>query len=206
MNPLDPLLRKKFEKAIIEARELSEEGARAALEHLGVANAEVPSHLSPALRKLRVALRAAGRQRGDKLDPKSKAQSCVHLVEACAYEYWHRMLFARFLAENNLLIHPTHGVSVSLEEVDEFAKEANVDRWSLAGEYASHMLPQIFRPDDPLLHVTYAPEHKLGLEKLLADLPRDVFVADDSLGWSYQFWQAKRKDEVNKKGDKIGAD
>ena len=28
------------------------------------------------------------------------------LVEQVAYEGWHRMLFARFLAENHLLIHP----------------------------------------------------------------------------------------------------
>lgn len=37
-------------------------------------------------------------------------------------------------------------------------------------------------------------------------LPRDVFTADDSLSWCYQFWQAERKDEVNAVGNKIGAD
>ena len=31
-----------------------------------------------------------------------------------------------------------------------------------------------------------------------------MFLADDSLGWVYQFWQTKKKDEVNKCGDKIG--
>jgi hypothetical protein len=30
--------------------------------------------------------------------------------------------------------------------------------------------------------------------------------ASDSLGWVYQFWQAKRKDEVNASEVKIGAD
>jgi hypothetical protein len=44
------------------------------------------------------------------------------------------------------------------------------------------------------------------LEDVLNDLPRDVFVASDSLGWVYQFWQADRKDEVNASGNKIGAD
>jgi hypothetical protein len=33
-----------------------------------------------------------------------------------------------------------------------------------------------------------------------------VFLASDSLGWVYQFWQADRKDEVNASGNKIGAD
>ena len=33
-----------------------------------------------------------------------------------------------------------------------------------------------------------------------------VFTASDSLGWVYQFWQAKKKAEVNKSEVKIGAD
>jgi len=39
----------------------------------------------------------------------------------------------------------------------------------------------------------------------LAELPVEVFQASDSLGWVYQFWQAKRKDEVNASEVKIGA-
>jgi hypothetical protein len=37
-------------------------------------------------------------------------------------------------------------------------------------------------------------------------LPVEVFIASDSLGWCYQFWQAERKDEVNASGNKVGAD
>ena len=37
-------------------------------------------------------------------------------------------------------------------------------------------------------------------------LPKPVFEADDSLGWVYQFWQADKKDEINKSEVKIGAD
>lgn len=48
------------------------------------------------------------------------------------------------------------------------------------------------------------------LEALLAKLPAAVFQADDSLGWSYQFWQAPKKAEVQKQmkqaGTKVGAD
>ena len=65
------------------------------------------------------------------------------------------------------------------------------------------MLPQIFRVDDVLLEIEFAPEQRLALEKLLASLPRETFLADDSLGWVYQFWQTKKKEEVNKSGDKI---
>src|SRR5207302_7483347 len=57
--------------------------------------------------------------------------------------------------------------------------------------------------DDVLLDIDFAPEQRIALEKELSKLPRDTFLADDSLGWVYQFWQAKRKDEVNKSGAKI---
>src|SRR5262249_39624243 len=32
---------------------------------------------------------------------------------------------------------------------------------------------------------------------------RATFLADDSLGWVYQFWQTKKKDEVNRSEEKI---
>ena len=37
-------------------------------------------------------------------------------------------------------------------------------------------------------------------------LPAELFLADDSLGWVYQFWQSNEKARVNKSGEKIGAD
>ena len=67
----------------------------------------------------------------------------------------------------------------------------------------ARMLPQIFRTDDVLLEIDFAPEQRLALEKVLASLPQQTFLADDSLGWVYQFWQSKKKDEVNKSGEKI---
>jgi hypothetical protein len=113
------------------------------------------------------------------------------------------MLFARFLAENHLLMHPD-GVAVSLEECEELAAtERAPNGYVLAARYASRMLPQIFRVDDVLLEIEFAPEHRLALEKLLASLPRETFLPEDSLGWVYQFWQTKRKEEVNKSGEKI---
>ena len=68
------------------------------------------------------------------------------------------------------------------------------------------MLPQIFRKDDPVLEIALPPETRSEMEDLLKGLPKPVFEADDSLGWVYQFWQADKKDEVNKSEVKIGAD
>lgn len=44
------------------------------------------------------------------------------------------------------------------------------------------------------------------MEKLLADLPPGTFAASDRLGWVYQFWQAKNKDEINASEVNIGAE
>ncbi len=165
--------------------------------------AEPFAHFTAADKELRTRLRARGRQAGDVRDDKKKTQSIDQLTQELAYEYWHRMLFARFLAENHLLMHPD-GVAVSLAECEELANSENAPNgFVLAARYASRMLPQVFRTDDVLLEIEFAPEQRLALEKLLASLPRDTFLADDSLGWVYQFWQTKRKDEVNKSGDKI---
>jgi hypothetical protein len=204
MPPLSSNLRSRLERTVIDARDLAEEGAWAALQRLAVDKPKPPAHFSPPQRNLRVKLRARGRQLGDRRK-KNGEQHVYYLHRECAYEHWHQMLFARFLAENQLLMHPD-GVAVSLEECEELAAEEGTDGWTLAARYASRMLPQIFRPDDPLLAVTFAPEDKQALEKLLSRLPQEVFQADDSLGWVYQFWQTKRKKEVNDSGEKIGAD
>lgn len=205
MPALATNLRNKLERATTEARDVAEAGARAALQTLGVHHHEPYPHQTPEQRKLRLHLRAHAKQLGDVRN--SRGESAVdHLVHECSYEHWHRMLFARFLAENNLLIEPLAGVPISLQDCEELAKEAKVDMWTYASRCAQQMLPQIFRPDDPLLQVSLASEHRIKLERLLASLDSATFQADDSLGWVYQFWQSKKKDEVNASGDKIGAD
>lgn len=204
MAALHPNLRKKLEKAVVKARDIAEKAAKSALQSLAVDNHQPFDHMSPDQRQLRVKLRARGRAIGDRIDAKGK-QGLWHLIREAAYEHWHRMLFARFLAENNLLMHPD-GVAVTLEECEELATEEGLDKWELASRYAAKMLPAIFRPDDPVLQIEFAPEDKLELERLLTNLEPEVFDADDSLGWVYQFWQAKRKNEVNALEAKIGAD
>jgi len=123
-----------------------------------------------------------------------------------AYEHWHRMLLARFLAENQLLIEPTSGVAISLDECEELAAEEGTDLWGLAAQFAQEMLPQIFRTDDPVLAAKLPLEIRQQLQGLVAGLETETFIASDSLGWTYQFWQTKRKKEVNDSGVKIGAD
>jgi len=206
MASLDRALRKDLETTVKKARRVAEAGARKAVAQIGVRETEAPKHLSGEQRTLRNRIRAHGRQLGDRRDPKTGIQDTARLVQECAYEHWHRMLFARFLAETDLLIEPASGVAITLDEVQELARENTTDWLELASEYAERMLPQIFRKDDPVLQIALPPETRSEMEDLLKGLPKAVFDADDSLGWVYQFWQADRKDEVNKSEVKIGAD
>jgi len=207
MQPLDKTLRNRLERTIKDARDIAEDAARAALEQLGVGEAAPFAHLSEQDRELRRKLRVHGRQLGDSLNG-GKIQTMDRLIEEVAYEHWHRMLFARFLAENNLLMYPDPDdpVAVTLEECEDLAAdEGAANGWELAARFAARMLPQIFRLDSPVFQLSLPPEHQQKLERLVADLELPVFTASDSLGWVYQFWQAKKKDEVNASEVKIGA-
>ena len=206
-EPLASELRKQLEQAVRDARRLGEAGARAALRALAVHESRPYEGVSEDERALRRRLRAHGRQLGDEPNRQSGTQAIGRLVHEVAYEHWHRMLFARFLAENGLLVEPESGVPVSLEECAELAREGRgTDGWQVAESFAAEMLPRIFRPDDPALGVTLSPETRQALERLVGELPAAVFTASDSLGWTYQFWQADRKEEVKRSGVKIGAD
>ena len=206
MGPLSSDHRKLLERVIVKARQLAEAGAKNALEMLAVGRHEPHASMSPEERALRNRLRARGRQLGDVRDKVRGAQSIDRLVHEVAYEYWHRMLFARFLAENHLLIEPNSGVSISMEECEELAREAGEDPRSIAARFAQDSLPQIFRSGDPVLEVSLAPESRQALDTLIDNLPDTIFTAGDSLGWTYQYWQAEKKDAVNVSGNKIGAD
>ncbi len=204
MTSLPAELRNKLERTIIDARKVAEAGAKAALEALAVHHYEPYPHMDAETRQLRNHLRARARQLGDQQDRSGRLR-ISHLIHECVYAYWHRMLFARFLAENDLLIEPEMEVTISLEEAEELAKESGEDKWAFASRCAQHMLPQIFRPADPLFRVLFAREHRLKLESLLNDLDSAVFTADDSLGWVYQFWQKEKKEEINRSGVNIPA-
>ena len=95
---------------------------------------------------------------------------------------------------------------MTLDDVRELAREQGRDWMEVAAELAQRMLLAVFRPDDPVLKVQLPPETRQQLEEKLASLPQEIFEADDSLGWVYQFWQRDEKDAVNKSEVKIGAD
>ncbi len=204
MPTLSKELRRILENVVADARRFAEAGAEQALKQLAVHHSECWAGMTTDEKSLREKLRAHGRQLGDKRDA-NRTQEIVRLKQAGAYEHWHRMLFARFLAENNLLIHPEYGEPISLEEVRELAREQNTDWLSIAASFAQEMLIEVFRPDDPVLQLGLPPETRQKLEEKLASLPAEVFTAEDSLGWVYQFWQRDEKDSVNLSEVKIGA-
>ncbi|WP_278403870.1 Eco57I restriction-modification methylase domain-containing protein [Pseudoalteromonas ruthenica] len=211
-TPLEKTLRSKLEKTVEKARDIVEVAVTEALTRLGIGEGSAPSYLSESERKLRTRLRAHGRQLGDVLNRDSGKQEIELLVNEMTYEHWHRMLFARFLEQSDLLMYDQN-THVTLDECFELAEEGDPlgdgsevkDGWDLAGRLAQKMLPQIFRTDSPVFDVKLSINHVHALEELIADLHPDTFQASDALGWCYQFWQNKKKKQVNESGVKIGA-
>ena len=210
---LDKALRSGLERTVIKARDIAEEAAMQALKRHAVGDKQAPDYFTEEQRALRNRLRAHGRQLGD-VRYDNGEQTIHKLVTEVAYEHWHRMLFARFLEQNGLLMYDQH-TSVTLQDCNELVEEgvfqdelerACSNGWELAGVLASKMLPQIFRTDSPVFQLQFALELQRELEALVMGLAPEVFQAQDSLGWVYQFWQSKRKKEVNDSEVKIGAD
>jgi hypothetical protein len=202
MPVLSPQQRTTLEKAVKEARKASEIGAFNALQASAVNHAEPFAHMTPEQRTLRNALRSKARLLGDELEPNG-TQQISNLAYELAYETWHKMLFATFLEANDLLMHHS-GIAVTFADCEELAKEENyTDKWDAAAAYASKMLPAIFRIDDPLLQVKLATNDKIKLEVIIDGLEKDIFTANDALGWVYQFWQSEAKATINASGEKI---
>lgn len=211
-TPLDKTLRGKLEKTVEKARDIVEVAVTEALTRLGIGEGNAPNYLSEVERKLRTRLRAHGRQLGDVLNRDTGKQETELLVNEMAYEHWHRMLFARFLEQNDLLMYDKN-IQITLDDCVDLVEEGDPlgdgsevkDGWDLAGRLAQKMLPQIFRADSPVFDVKLSINHVHALEELIADLHLDTFQASDALGWCYQFWQNKKKKQVNESGVKIGA-
>jgi hypothetical protein len=202
--PLHPDTRSLLSREILKARDAAEEGARASLAALRVGESTPAEGMSVEERSLRNRLRANGRQLGDRLLADG-TQELGSLVEEIAYQHWHRMLFARFLAENGLLREDQGDQPIDLAECEALANAEGLDIWAYAARCAQKMLPGVFRLDDPKLELRLDTPRQLELNAILKALPSQVFTATDALGWVYQYWQAKRKDEVNASGVKIGA-
>ena len=184
MSTLSRENRRLLENTVAQARAVAEEGARKVLrDQYAVHHDEPWPHMTDAdtrgsaekdSRGTSFVLMAASLATGAIRNVKT--QEIEHLVQACAYEHWHRMLFARFLAENDLLLDPQHGVAMTLDDVRELAREQGRDWMDVAAELAQRMLLACFRPDDPVLKVQLPPETRQQLEEKLAaiadgDLP-----------------------------------
>jgi hypothetical protein len=203
MAVLSTQQRNSLETAVKQARKISEVGAFNALKAMAVDNHEPFSHMTADQRSLRNSLRSKARLLGDELQT-GGSQRIDNLSYELAYETWHKMLFAKFLEANDLLIHTASGVAVSMEDCEELAKDEDfLDKWDAAANYASKMLPAIFRTDDPLMQITYATDERIKLEEIIDGLENGIFIADDALGWVYQFWQSEAKAVINASGDKI---
>src|SRR6266851_1664310 len=203
MPDLSRELRRSLETTVKAARAAAEAGAADALRWLGVAAAELPARLE-ARRAERNRLRAHARSLGDRV-LKDGTHEIRRLTEAAAYVQWHRLLFARFLLERGLL-RDEAGVVVSLADCREEAAMGSAgDEWSIAAAHAARLLPGVFPLDDPVETLTLAPEHAKALRDHLRGLDPAIFQADDSLGWTYQFWRAAEKKAVNDRQVKIGA-
>lgn len=205
MTDLTREQRRALETAIKAARQEAEAAAADALRRLGVAEAEAPAHLDAEKRKQRNRLRAHARALGDARAAHG-GQAIARLTEQAAYVQWHRLLFARFLVERKLLREET-GATVSLNDCREiaFGEGAGADEWSVAAGFAAAMLPGVFPADDPVESLVLAPEHARTLRQRLLGMDTAIFQADDSLGWTYQFWRAAEKKAVNEAQVKIGA-
>jgi hypothetical protein len=202
MAVLTPQQRNALEAAVKQARRMAEQGAYNALHSMAVDHTEPYAHMTAEQRSLRNSLRSKARLLGDDLLANGE-QKIDYLSYELAYETWHKMLFAKFLEANGLLMH-TDGVAVTMEDCEELAKEEGFfDKWDAAANYASKMLPAIFRTDDPLMQVAYATDERIKLETIIDGLENQIFIADDALGWVYQFWQTDEKKRINDSGDKI---
>lgn len=186
------------------AREAAQRAAEDALRALAVAEVSRPGYLSDEQNQLRLALRDKARQLGD--DTARAGAPLTKLIHDVAYEQWHRLLFARFLEVNGLLRHPEYrDIPLSLEDCGDLASDlGEPDAWAVAARFASEILPGVFRLTDPAVQVRFAAEHRNALERLLLEIPSEVFTTEDALGWVYQFWQTAEKKRVNDSGVKIG--
>ena len=143
MAVLEKSLRAKLETTVKNAREVAEKASLAALKQLAIEDAKAPDYLTDAQKDLRRRLRAHGRALGDKRR-EDGSQELQHLVWEISYEHWHRMLFARFLAENNLLMWEP-GAAVSLDDCRDMVEShpelamGAKSRWELAGKLAAKM-------------------------------------------------------------------
>ncbi|MDR1314562.1 MAG: hypothetical protein LBQ12_12950 [Deltaproteobacteria bacterium] len=131
-----------------------------------------------------------GSQQGDILKD-DKLQVLAGVRGEAAYEYWHRMLFTRFLMAKGLM---------KLPSGDGRLREASLNRqmpqgqggqtigWEMAVRLAARMLPQIIRSESPFLRLTISPLFKDQIFSAMEQFPQELFKDIGILGLFYQSW------------------
>ncbi len=203
MQSLPGELRNQLAAVVKAARRTGEAGARSALGVLAVGDARPHPSLSPDEQDLRRRLRAHGRQLGDRLDAENGVQQVARLAHEVAYEHWHRMLFARFLAENDLLIEPDSGVAVSLTECEELARERDQDCWTVAGRFAllGTREPQRWLPHAFIQSVAYrgvSVSDAMGSPRYQLDAKDNDGPLDDQIEYACRFVARNQRVEASK--------
>jgi hypothetical protein len=204
MAVLDRDARRLLEAIEEDARDAAERAVQAVFDRLALDALLTPETLKndPLRLQLRERARQLGRgyAEGDVVLESNEAvrKGAPYLKEELAYEIWHRMLFARFLAENGQLIHREYG-PLSIADCAGLAEEAadGRDAWDVAADVAAARLPGLFGALGLASRIALAPEDKQALEALIERLPGELFRASDALGWVYQYRQKRKKEEVN---------
>ena len=189
-----------------EARRVAESGARRALASLAVDCGTPFDSMSPTERALRNALQARGLQAGDRPGRFKGTQQITRLAHEVAYEHWHRMLFARFLAENELLIAPTTEWPSRSRIAGSWPARGDATPGNSPGHGRRGCFRGSSRTATPALELALRPRPGRSWRSFLESLPTAIFTAEDSLGWTYQYWRSDEKDRVNSGGRKVGAD
>jgi hypothetical protein len=171
--------------AVSAGRDAALKAAWIALEGLAVNRSDPFPGMSEQQIALRERLVAWARQTGCR----DVSADMKLLAEEAAYEYWHRMLFARYLADNDLLMYADGETPITIGECGELAYEEGAGSgWELAGRLAALMLPQVFRPDSPVFELTFPPELEREMESLVSSLPSGIFMDPGFIGASHGFW------------------
>jgi hypothetical protein len=185
-------------------RKASLKAARAALEALAVNPGAPCPGMSASQAAARERLLARARQIGD------GPHGIGCLAEEAAYEHWHRMFFARYLADNELLMYGDGSTPVTIGECRELAREDGAGSgWEIAGRLAAAMLPQVFRPDSPVFELEFPPELQREMESSVESLPSEIFMDTDTICDVYAAWAdplAMSADSTRARGGRRDAD
>lgn len=122
-----------------------------------------------------------------------KLKVLTDLTEKVAFYHWYRLLLCRYLLENGFIeaFKSYEGHHHSKFQA-EFFRNADAVR-----KLSDDLFSEILLSDDPAREIELAKNDYLILVDMLLGIPGEVFLADDSAAWSYQFWQASKKTEIS---------